>query len=382
MLLGLSDAQTTGNTTTASLATTVKPAEQQSPSSSLADGSVPAAAAGAAIAAVVVGIAFIFIYRACYVNRKGRVVGAGMEAPAGEAFAQNPFSQLQTPASQPIVQGTVQITPQPRAPSLVDLSEDPRGEIRPASRTRSSDTADDYSSMDDSIAARLAEQPRPSFSDPDTFHLYLVMPKSRCTLERYIMAKERVAMPFLLEFSLDIARGMRYLHQDHRDGEPIAHRDLKTANILMMDSPDTEIPFCQLSDFGIARDASAYTGIVGTRLYMCPDGLKKKDYDPLKADVWSFGLVVMEMFTGLKPYGGTCSDDDIIAGRPFSSGQIDRLPDCLRNLVAACLSPSPVDRPSFARVVDHLEAAAKDVNAAINRNRPAENRSRYLTIDN
>eukprot|EP00741_Cyanophora_paradoxa_P012403 tig00020610_g11984.t1 len=143
MLLGLSDAQTTGNTTTASLATTVKPASSNHHQARLRME------------------AFLRRLPGRRSLRKGRVVGAGMEAPAGEAFAQNPFSQLQTPASQPIVQGTVQITPQPRAPSLVDLSEDPRGEIRPASRTRSSDTADDYSSMDDSIAARVLLAPRP-----------------------------------------------------------------------------------------------------------------------------------------------------------------------------------------------------------------------------
>ncbi|XP_028288048.1 interleukin-1 receptor-associated kinase 4 [Parambassis ranga] len=92
------------------------------------------------------------------------------------------------------------------------------------------------------------------------------------------------------------ARGLEHLHCNHH-----IHRDVKSANILL-----DENLVAKISDFGLTRASAKRTSatmmterIVGTRAYMAPEALRG-EITP-KSDVFSFGVVLLEILSGLLP---------------------------------------------------------------------------------
>ena len=101
-----------------------------------------------------------------------------------------------------------------------------------------------------------------------------------------------------LQFSRDIAAGMAVAHQ-----AGVIHRDLKPANILVNDEG-----LLKIVDFGVAAAASSgdtqltKTGyVIGSPKYMAPEQILGKKVDE-SADVYSVGVIIYEMTTGIPPY--------------------------------------------------------------------------------
>ncbi|XP_019187953.1 PREDICTED: receptor protein kinase TMK1-like [Ipomoea nil] len=99
-----------------------------------------------------------------------------------------------------------------------------------------------------------------------------------------------------LNIALDVARGMEYLHTLAH--QSFIHRDLKSSNILLGDDFRAKV-----SDFGLVKLApdgatSVVTRLAGTFGYLAPEYAVTGKVTT-KADVFSFGVVLMELLTGL-----------------------------------------------------------------------------------
>ncbi|MDX1482688.1 MAG: serine/threonine-protein kinase, partial [Woeseiaceae bacterium] len=118
------------------------------------------------------------------------------------------------------------------------------------------------------------------------------------TLSGEIPENKGMSFDKALRFSVDIATGMAVAHQ-----AGVIHRDLKPANILVNDEG-----LLKIVDFGVAAAASSgdtqltKTGyVIGSPKYMAPEQILGKKVDE-KADIYSVGVIMYEMVTGVPPY--------------------------------------------------------------------------------
>ncbi|OMJ96119.1 hypothetical protein SteCoe_296 [Stentor coeruleus] len=114
------------------------------------------------------------------------------------------------------------------------------------------------------------------------------------------------------DIAFQIFLGVSYLHDNG-----IIHRDLKPENILLTGNYDYSV---KIADFGSAclkNKTKSLNGIAGTLYYLAPEVLKD-NYDE-KVDIWSIGIMLFQLITGLLPYKGKSSDEikKRIAAKPF-----------------------------------------------------------------
>ncbi|TMW55084.1 hypothetical protein Poli38472_013846 [Pythium oligandrum] len=162
--------------------------------------------------------------------------------------------------------------------------------------------------------------------------------------------------------ALDTIEALVYLHSFE---SPVIHRDLKARNVLL--TADGE---AKLSDFGISREMSldeTMTGEIGTVAWIAPEVLQGERYSE-KADIYSFGVLLVEMDTCRHPYSKDVDTDDgsqlssshtntriammVSAGVLKPSASRDA-PRDLKELIARCVCYEPNDRPTAVEI--HFE---------------------------
>lgn len=165
----------------------------------------------------------------------------------------------------------------------------------------------------------------------------------------------------------EVAAGMAYLHS-----QDVLHCDLTGNNVLLEAADGDERGYRALvSDFGLARVVAGEvtTSTFGTCSHMAPE-LMTEGILGKAADVWSFGVIAWEMYSGVRAYVGFRMPN-IIFLVTSGKGQLklpESAPAGYRALVDWCLQRDHTQRPSFEQLVariDELLTVGEDATEAL-----------------
>ncbi|CAN4124715.1 unnamed protein product [Withania somnifera] len=191
------------------------------------------------------------------------------------------------------------------------------------------------------------------------------------TLYFHLHAEGRPVMDWTtrVKIAVGAARGIAYLHEDCNPR--IIHRDIKSSNILLDSNFEARV-----SDFGLAKlaqDAKTHvtTRVVGTFGYMAPEYASTGKLTE-KSDIYSFGVVLLELITGRKPVDTSqpLGDESLVEwARPLLNHALGKLefdqladPRLEKNYVfpemfqlieaaAACVRHSAAKRPGMGQIM-------------------------------
>ncbi|GFN82349.1 hypothetical protein PoB_000885500 [Plakobranchus ocellatus] len=159
----------------------------------------------------------------------------------------------------------------------------------------------------------------------------------------------------LLRLSLDVARGCQHLEEKR-----FIHRDIAARNCLLTTKGPNRT--AKIADFGMARDIyrSDYYKKAGRAMlpvkWMPPEAFLDGVFTT-KTDVWSFGILLWEVFSlGHMPYPG-CSNEEVMT-LVTQGGRLDPPDSCslaVLSIMIACWSSVPEERPTFSAIISSLE---------------------------
>lgn len=171
------------------------------------------------------------------------------------------------------------------------------------------------------------------------------------SLRAFLHRNESGSLPMktVVSMALDVANGMEYLHSQH-----VVHRDLKSENLVL-----TEDLHLKLTDFGVGcleTECDIRSADTGTYRWMAPEMISHKHYSK-EVDVYSFGIVLWELVTGLLPFEDMTPVQVAYAvvNKNLRPTIPDDCPAPLRLLMEHCWMANPDRRPNFYQIVQTLE---------------------------
>ncbi|XWS45641.1 hypothetical protein CRYUN_Cryun15aG0154000 [Craigia yunnanensis] len=221
------------------------------------------------------------------------------------------------------------------------------------------------------------------WEDKELLLIYEFMPKG--SLENHLFRRNPAIEPLSWELRLKIAigaaRGLAFLHTS----EKVIYRDFKASNILLDGNYNAKI-----SDFGLAKlgpaggESHVTTRIMGTYGYAAPEYIAT-GHLYVKSDVYGFGVVLLEMMTGLRASdrGRPGGQENLVDWLKPTLSQKRKLKTIMdariegqysskaairsAELTLKCLEQDPKNRPSMKEVVEALERIE-----SLNKEKPKE----------
>ncbi len=186
-------------------------------------------------------------------------------------------------------------------------------------------------------------------------------------LSAVIRARGTVPIWDIVDVALGALEGLAHAHV-----RGIVHRDLKPGNLFLATDPDGGPMVVKVLDFGISKfetmneqiPADAPRGtepvILGSPAYMSPEQSRDARSVDARADIWSMGVILYELATGVCPFEAPTQQETfarIRAGAPPPpAGKLREMPAVLDAAIARCMRRNPDER--FATVLELAQAIA------------------------
>ena len=186
----------------------------------------------------------------------------------------------------------------------------------------------------------------------------LVMPLVEGPSLRQLLDRRRLSEPEALALF-----GAMLAAVGHAHGARLVHRDLKPGNVLLGLRGERVHPY--VADFGLVRDLAGtrHTAdgvLMGTLAYAAPEQLVDAASADARSDLFSLGVVLVEMLTGTHPFAA--SSTSALLPRHERIPDLSGVPQRLHVLVRALLDPDPARRPGscaeVAAVLGVVDGAA------------------------
>ncbi|EXX53679.1 Ypk2p [Rhizophagus irregularis DAOM 197198w] len=189
--------------------------------------------------------------------------------------------------------------------------------------------------------------------DPETKNYMMVLPYAEDGSLRAYLDKNyhELSWDTKLEYLWHITLGLESIHE-----EELIHRDLHIGNILSFKSEVTvtDMGLCKPADYNVSENPK--NSIYGVLPYIAPEVLRGQNYTKA-ADIYSFGIIMYEVISGLPPYHDVSHDKNlaikICQGLRSRFSNI-KVPQLIVNLVKRCLDANPINRPEAVEIRDIL----------------------------
>ncbi|CAL1693920.1 unnamed protein product [Somion occarium] len=194
----------------------------------------------------------------------------------------------------------------------------------------------------------------------------MVLPWMESGNIRNYMEKKTFPVVQLNQWLREVAEGLTYLHD-----EQVVHGDLRGTNILMSEDGVAKLADFGLSVFAGERSKSFHSLRGGSERWMAPELLDPEAMNlistrpTLASDVYSFGIVCVEIYTCEKPFHAHTNDNHVrkivgAGGRPEKPSDPLKaiMDDDLFDLVCSCWQHQPSDRPPISTVLQQLRDRA------------------------
>ena len=194
------------------------------------------------------------------------------------------------------------------------------------------------------------------------------------TLKQVLKARGKLSVPEVVDIMLQLTDGMAHAHDAY-----IIHRDIKPQNIMILSNG-----MIKITDFGVATALNSTqltqtNSVMGTVHYLPPEQAQGKG-STIRSDIYSMGIMMYELLTGLVPYKGDNAVEIALKHLkeplPSVRKKDPSIPQSIENVIIRATAKNPKNRYTDAREMH------QDLKTALDESRRDEERFVYKYAEN